>query len=37
MKRVLAASLLALSLLPMGSIADDQDVIDYRKHVMDTL
>ena len=37
MKRVLAAPLLALSLLPMGSVADDQDVIDYRKHVMDTL
>ena len=37
MKRLLPASLLALSLLPTGSIADDQDVIDYRKHIMDTL
>lgn len=37
MKRVLAAPLLALSLLPLVSAADDQDVIDYRKHVMDTL
>jgi cytochrome c556 len=37
MKRHFAASLLALSLLPAGSLADDQDVIDYRKHIMDTL
>src|SRR5688572_31995718 len=37
MKRVLAAPLLALALLPMGSTADDQDVIDYRRHIMNTL
>ena len=37
MKRIFAAPLLALSLLPMGSTADDQDVIDYRKHIMETL
>lgn len=37
MKRVLAAPLLALTLLPTGSGADDQDVIDYRKHIMNTL
>ena len=37
MKRILAAPLLALSLLPMSSIADDQDVIDYRRHIMETL
>lgn len=37
MKRILAAPLLALSLLPMVSIADDQDVIDYRRHIMETL
>lgn len=37
MMRFLAAPLLALSLLPTASTADDQDVIDYRKHVMDTL
>ena len=37
MKRHFAASLLALNLLPAGSLADDQDVIDYRKHIMDTL
>jgi hypothetical protein len=37
MKRILAAPLMALSLLPMASIADDQDVIDYRRHIMETL
>jgi cytochrome c556 len=37
MKRILAAPLIALCLLPAASTADDQDVIDYRKHVMDTL
>ena len=37
MKRILAAPLLALALLPLGSIADDQDVIDYRRHIMETL
>jgi cytochrome c556 len=37
MKRFLAVPLLALSLLPTASIADDQDVIDYRKHIMATL
>jgi cytochrome c556 len=37
MMRFLAVPLLALSLLPTASIADDQDVIDYRKHIMATL
>jgi cytochrome c556 len=37
MKRFLAAPLLALSLLPQASTADDQDVIDYRRHIMETL
>ncbi len=37
MKRFLAAPLLALALLPVASTADDQDVIDYRKHIMTTL
>ena len=37
MKRFLAAPILALSLLPASSIADDQDVIDYRRHIMETL
>lgn len=37
MKRLLAAPLLALSLLPAAAHADDQDVIDYRKHIMATL
>lgn len=37
MKRLLAAPLLVLLLLPMGSTADDQDVIDYRRHIMATL
>lgn len=37
MKRFLAAPLLALTLLPTPSTADDQDVIDYRRHIMDTL
>jgi len=37
MKRFLAAPLLALSLLPTASSADDQDVIDYRRHIMETL
>jgi cytochrome c556 len=39
MKRAIAAPLLALALalVPAISGADDQDVIDYRKHVMDTL
>lgn len=37
MKRLLAAPLLALSLLPQASTADDQDVIDYRRHIMETL
>jgi cytochrome c556 len=35
--RFLAVPLLALSLVPTASIADDQDVIDYRKHIMATL
>ncbi len=37
MKRLLALPLLALSLLPTVSTADDQDVIDYRRHIMETL
>jgi cytochrome c556 len=37
MKRILAAPLLALSLMPAASTADDQDVIDYRRGIMDTL
>jgi cytochrome c556 len=37
MKRFPAAMLLALSLLPPSSTADDQDVIDYRRHIMETL
>ena len=37
MKRVPAALLLVLPLLPTGSNADDQDVIDYRRHIMETL
>jgi len=37
MKRIFAAPLLALSLLPAAAHADDQDVIDYRKHIMATL
>ena len=37
MKRYLAALLLAMALLPIGSFADDQDVIDYRRHIMETL
>jgi cytochrome c556 len=37
MKRLLAVPLLALSLLPTASTADDQDVIDYRRHIMETL
>lgn len=37
MKRFLAAPLLALLLLPQASTADDQDVIDYRRHIMETL
>lgn len=37
MKRLLAVPLLALSLLPTASMADDQDVIDYRRHIMETL
>ncbi len=37
MKRLIAAQLLALSLLPAVSVADDQDVIDYRRHIMETL
>jgi cytochrome c556 len=37
MKRILAAPLLALWLLPVASTADDQDVIDYRRHIMETL
>ena len=37
MKRILAAALFALPLLPAASIADDQDVIDYRRHIMQTL
>ncbi len=37
MKRILAAPLLALALLPLGSLADDQDVIDYRRNIMETL
>lgn len=37
MKRLLALPLLVLSLLPTASMADDQDVIDYRRHIMETL
>ena len=37
MKRLIAAPMLALSLLSTTSIADDQDVIDYRRHIMETL
>jgi len=37
MKRMIAALLLALSMLPAVSTADDQDVIDYRRHIMETL
>ena len=37
MNRILAAPLLALTLLPTGSTADDQDLIDYRRHIMSTL
>lgn len=37
MIRLLAAPLLAMSLLPTLATADDQDVIDYRKHIMTTL
>jgi cytochrome c556 len=37
MKRLIAAQLLALSLMPAVSGADDQDVIDYRRHIMETL
>jgi cytochrome c556 len=37
MKRLIAAQLLALSLVPAVSGADDQDVIDYRRHIMETL
>jgi cytochrome c556 len=37
MKRILAAPLLALWMLPSVSTADDQDVIDYRRHIMETL
>ncbi len=36
MKRILAATFLAL-LLPDLAVADDQDVIDYRQGIMDTL
>ena len=35
MKRILAG--LALALLPAMAGADDQDVIDYRRHIMETL
>ena len=37
MKRFFAAPLLTLCLLPTVSTADDQDVIDYRQYIMDTL
>ncbi len=37
MKRILASLLCALTWLPMSSTADDQDVIDYRRHIMETL
>ena len=37
MKRLIAALPLALSMLPAVSTADDQDVIDYRRHIMETL
>lgn len=37
MKRLLALPLLVLSVLPTASMADDQDVIDYRRHIMETL
>jgi len=37
MKRILASLICALAWLPIPSIADDQDVIDYRRHIMETL
>jgi cytochrome c556 len=37
MKDILAVLLCALPLCPMASAADDQDVIDYRRHIMETL
>ena len=37
MKAILAVLLCALPLFPMASAADDQDVIDYRRHIMETL
>ena len=37
MMRSLAVPILTLSLLPTVSTADDQDVIDYRRHIMETL
>jgi cytochrome c556 len=37
MLRFPAALILALSLLPAAAAGDDQDVIDYRKHIMNTL
>jgi cytochrome c556 len=37
MKRIFAALFLALPLLPQAAAADDQDVIDYRRHIMETL
>jgi cytochrome c556 len=37
MKRLFAAFLVVLSSLPAATVADDQDVIDYRKHIMTTL
>ena len=37
MKRILVSLLCALTWLPMSSTADDQDVIDYRRHIMETL
>ena len=36
-RHLLAAAPLLLALLPGITLADDQDVIDYRKHIMQTL
>lgn len=37
MKRPLAGLLVTLALTSPGAGADDQDVIDYRRHIMETL
>ncbi len=37
MKLIPAALLCAMPMLPMTSTADDQDAIDYRRHIMETL